>query len=90
MKSEQKPELKADKIDLPPKKPVSDFLLGIIMFVAFIIFMALWLHFNLPETHERTAVHSSSSSMNLTTTILAENSPMAYAAPGHADRITSF
>ena len=29
------------------KKPPSDLLQGVVLFIAFIIFMAVWLHFNL-------------------------------------------
>jgi hypothetical protein len=32
-----------------PAKPPSDFVQGAVLFIAFIIFMALWMHFNLPD-----------------------------------------
>ncbi|MGB5396098.1 MAG: hypothetical protein WBN96_03035 [Gammaproteobacteria bacterium] len=30
------------------KKPPSDFLQGLVLFIAFIIFMAVWLYYNVP------------------------------------------
>lgn len=42
-------------------KPANDFILGLTLFIAFIIFMALWLHFNLPETaDDTTLIHDNS------------------------------
>jgi predicted outer membrane lipoprotein len=49
----------------PPKNPQknpNDFVLGLLMFVAFIIFMALWLHFELPESDQHPSLTGRSDS----------------------------
>jgi len=89
MKQEQTSRQKADK-NQPPKKPMSDFLLGLIMFIVFIIFMALWLHFNLPEKGERVSSLSHANQLELVTASLDDNSLMTHTVLGRARRIISF
>jgi predicted outer membrane lipoprotein len=53
----------------PPKNPQknpNDFVLGLLMFVAFIIFMALWLHFELPESDQHPSLTGRSGSERIT------------------------
>ena len=89
MKQEQTPKQKAGN-NQPKKKPMSDFLLGLIMFIVFIIFMALWLHFNLPETGGQVSKLSHSDRLELTISSLEDNSLMTYPVPGRAQGIISF
>jgi hypothetical protein len=48
-----------------PQKGPNDFFLGLIMFIAFIIFMALWLHFELPDSDQHAALNSGTNSADL-------------------------
>jgi hypothetical protein len=89
MKQEQVPKHEADKSP-PKKKPMSDFLLGLIMFIVFIIFMALWLHFNLPEKNAQVSNLSHANQLELTTASLDNNSLMTHTVLGRARRIISF
>jgi dolichyl-phosphate-mannose--protein O-mannosyl transferase len=90
MKQEQTSGQKGDK-NQPSKKPMSDFLLGLIMFIVFIIFMALWLHFNLPESDKQQVSNlSHANQLELTTASLDANSLMTHTALGRAQRIISF
>jgi hypothetical protein len=89
MKQEQTSGQKADK-NQPSKKPMSDFLLGLIMFIVFIIFMALWLHFNLPESDKQVSNLSHANHLALTTASLDDNSLMTHTVLGRAQRIISF
>ena len=89
MKQEQKPEQGSDK-NRPPKKPMSDFLLGLILFIVFIIFMALWLHFQLPETKVNASNPGHSSNMDLAAVSFDDNSLIAHTVLGRAQGIISF
>lgn len=89
MKQEPKPGQGSDK-NQPPKKPMSDFLLGLIMFIIFIIFMALWLHFQLPETNEHASINSHPATLDLAVVNLNDNSLMSHTVLGRAQRIISF
>ena len=91
MNQQQTPKQKAGKgKGQPKKKPMSDFLLGLIMFIVFIIFMALWLHFKLPETDGQVSKLSHSDRLELTIASLEDNSLMTYPVPGRAQGIISF
>jgi len=89
MKQEQKPEQGTDTSQ-PPKKPMSDFLLGLILFIVFIIFMALWLHFQLPDTNEHASNPAEVSNIDLAALSLNDNSLMTDTVLGRAQRIISF
>lgn len=89
MKQNQKPEQGTDT-NRPSKKPMSDFLLGLILFIVFIIFMAVWLHFELPETNEHASNRSHPAGIDLAVVNLNDNSLMAHTVLGRAQRIISF